>query len=66
MRIAGSSGDAPTAAAVRYMEIGEKALAEALAELNAFLAEDVAAFRKQVREADIVLLPESEPLEMPE
>jgi hypothetical protein len=65
MRAASSSWDKPTAAAVRYLEIGEKALQEALAELNNFLTEDVAAFRKKVREAGIELLPDADPLKLP-
>lgn len=66
MRAAASSWEAPTAAAVRYLEMGEAALKEALEELNALFVDEVSAFREKVREAGVELLPEVAPLKMPQ
>ncbi|HXO18533.1 MAG TPA: hypothetical protein VOA87_01270 [Thermoanaerobaculia bacterium] len=59
-----SSWDAPTPAQLEYLGIAEEATGSALAALNRFYAEDVAAFRKQVGEAALRLLPELPALEL--
>ncbi|HMB52600.1 MAG TPA: hypothetical protein VKU40_04750, partial [Thermoanaerobaculia bacterium] len=63
--MAESNWDAPTAAERRYLAIAEQAIAAGIEEVNAFFADRVAPFRQQVRDAELVLLPETEPLEMP-
>jgi hypothetical protein len=64
-RLLSSDWQAPTAAQRRYLEIAEEATAAAVERVNAFFAAEVAPFRQQVRDAEIELLPEEEPLAMP-
>jgi hypothetical protein len=60
MRSASSSWNAPTDAQKTLLAKAEQALEEALNKLNLFMDEEVASFRKQVREADVMLFPEVE------
>ncbi len=60
----GSSWDPPTPAQLAYLDREEKDLNAALADLNKFFAEDVAAFRAKVRDAKIDLLPDTPPLQI--
>jgi len=60
----GSTWDAPTPAQLAYLDREEKDLTAALADLNKFFAEDVAAFRTKVRDAKIELLPDTPPLQI--
>ncbi len=57
-----SSSDAPTEAQRLLLERAEAALEESLATVNGVYAEHVAAFRRQVRAANLELLPQEEPL----
>jgi len=59
-----SSWDPPTPAELAYLDREEKDLNAALADLNKFFAEDVAAFRAKVRDAKIELLPDTAPLQI--
>jgi photosystem II stability/assembly factor-like uncharacterized protein len=59
-----SSWDRPTAAQETYLRQTADLLEEVLADYNRFFEEEVAAFRRQVREQEIVLLPEAEPLNL--
>ncbi len=61
-----SSWDPPTAAQLAYLERVRQQLAAILEDLNRVHAEDVAAFRTQVRESQLDWLPEQEPLTLPE
>jgi photosystem II stability/assembly factor-like uncharacterized protein len=61
-----SSWDAPTAAQLQYLSRGEAALRTVLADVNKVFAEDVAKYREQVRTANLVLLPEEKPIEIPQ
>ncbi len=61
----GSSWSAPTRAHQAAIRTAEQALAAGLEELNALLAGDVAAFRAKVEEANLNLLAERPPLELP-
>jgi photosystem II stability/assembly factor-like uncharacterized protein len=60
----GSSWDPPTPAQLAYLDREEKDLNVALADLNKFFAEDVAAFRAKVRDVKIELLPDTAPLQI--
>jgi hypothetical protein len=62
----GSTWDVPTPAQLAYLDREEKDLTAALADLNKFFAEDVAAFRTKVRDAKIELLPDTPPLQIEE
>jgi photosystem II stability/assembly factor-like uncharacterized protein len=53
-----SSADAPTEAQHLLLEQAEQALQEALEEVNTVFAEDIAAFRAQVRAAELELFPQ--------
>ncbi len=57
-----STYDPPTAAQTAYLAEAEATLRAALAEVNKFLAEDLAAFRKKLQESDLRLLQELPPL----
>jgi photosystem II stability/assembly factor-like uncharacterized protein len=57
-----STFDRPTAAQTAYLAEAETTLKAAVAEVNKFLAEDLAAFRKKLQESDLRLLPELPPL----
>lgn len=60
-----STWDAPTEAQRQYLARAETALRTVLADMNKVFAEDVAKYREQVRTANLVLLPEEKPLEIP-
>ncbi|HET9228763.1 MAG TPA: hypothetical protein VFR31_18940, partial [Thermoanaerobaculia bacterium] len=62
MRAIGSSYDAPTPAQLAYLERAEAEAKQALAAFNTLFAQDVAAYRAKVRELDVQILPESEPI----
>ncbi|HEY3491492.1 MAG TPA: hypothetical protein VGK43_00975, partial [Solirubrobacterales bacterium] len=62
MRAIGSSYDAPTPAQLAYLERAETEAKQALADFNTLFAQDVAAYRAKVRELDVQILPESEPI----
>ena len=64
LRNMGSSWDAPTPAQLTYLEQSRDLLQEVLADFNRLFQEEVTAFRRQVWEAGIVLLPETEPLRL--
>jgi photosystem II stability/assembly factor-like uncharacterized protein len=57
-----SSWDAPTPAQIAYMKEAESLAQDVLADFNHLYAVEVSAFRRQVRNAGIVLLSEREPL----
>ncbi len=57
-----STWERPTGAELLLLEQGRQALAGFLEEFNRVFAEDVAAFREQVRAAELELFPEKEPL----
>ncbi len=59
-----STWEKPTEAQLLALEQGRAALAEFLDEFNRVFAEDVAAFREQVRAADLELFPEQESLSL--
>ena len=63
-RSLGSSFDAPTPAQLAYLGKAERDLTAALADLNKYFAEDVAAFRAKVRDAKVELLPDYPPLQV--
>ncbi len=54
----------PSPTHLEYLRIAETAAQAVLADFNRFFSTDVAAFRKQVDEAKIRLLPEAEPVEV--
>ncbi|HEV3075576.1 MAG TPA: hypothetical protein VHB47_14240 [Thermoanaerobaculia bacterium] len=60
-----SSWDPPNPTQRAELQQAETATAAALQEVNRLLSEDVAAFRKQVAEAHVDLLPAETPLELP-
>jgi hypothetical protein len=60
-----SSWDAPTPAQLAYLDQAESLLRTVLADYNRLYAEDVAKFRTLVREANVLLLPEDKPIEVP-
>jgi hypothetical protein len=62
MRAIGSSYDAPTPAQLAYLERAEAEARKVLADLNQLFSQDVAAFRAKVRELDVQLLPETQPI----
>lgn len=62
IRAIGSSYDAPTPAQLAYLERAESEARKVLADFNRLFAEDVAAFRAKVRELDVQLLPETQPI----
>jgi hypothetical protein len=61
-RAIGSSYDAPTPAQLAYLERAEAESRKALAGFNQLFSQDVAAFRAKVRELDVQLLPETQPI----
>lgn len=63
--VVGGTWEAPPPVQLTYLERAEASLAEILPEVNALYADDVAAFRQKVRELEIRLLEEEEPLAMP-
>jgi photosystem II stability/assembly factor-like uncharacterized protein len=66
LRFYRSSWDAPTAAEKVYLREAEELVGKILPDFNQLFAEPVAAFRAQVKEMGIELLPEKEPLSLPE
>jgi len=60
-----SSWAPPSPSHEAYITEAERLLAPALEALNALMAGEVAAFRRAVAQADIVLLPPPQPLAMP-
>ncbi|HEX6861686.1 MAG TPA: hypothetical protein VF414_02665, partial [Thermoanaerobaculia bacterium] len=62
MRAIGSSYDAPTPAQLAYLERAEAESRKVLADFNRLFSEDLAAFRARVRELDVQLLPETQPI----
>jgi photosystem II stability/assembly factor-like uncharacterized protein len=62
MRAIGSSYDAPTPAQLTYLERAEAESRKVLADFNQLFSQDVAAFRAKVRELDVQLLPETQPI----
>jgi hypothetical protein len=62
MRSLGSTWDTPTPAQLAYLEEADAALREALAELNRFFEEEVAAFQRQTEAAGIRLFKIEDPL----
>jgi photosystem II stability/assembly factor-like uncharacterized protein len=60
-----SSWDPPDATQRVELQQAETAVAAALQEVNRLMTEDVAAFRKQVADAHVDLLPAESPLELP-
>ncbi|HEY7215725.1 MAG TPA: hypothetical protein VIC28_13925, partial [Thermoanaerobaculia bacterium] len=59
-----SSWDPPSPTHLETLRVAESAAQAVLADFNRFFATDVAAFRKQVDEAKIRLLPETGPVEV--
>jgi hypothetical protein len=59
-----SSWDPPSPTQMEYLRQAGAKLAAYLKDLNAFYEKDVAAYRKQVEEARIGLLPASGPIEL--
>jgi hypothetical protein len=59
-----SSWDPPSPTHLETLRVAESAAQAVLADFNRFFATDVAAFRKQVDEAKIRLLPEAAPVEV--
>jgi hypothetical protein len=59
-----SSWDRPTPAQLAYLNQAETTLRAALADLNRFFAQDLAAFRAKVKATELQLLPELPPLEV--
>lgn len=55
----------PSPTQLAYLERAEKAVATALPKVDALFAEDVAAYRKEVQDLGITLLPVSEPISLP-
>jgi hypothetical protein len=62
LRSFGASWEAPTPAQLAYLAGARSLLEAVLADFNGLYDLDVAAFRRQVRDAGIVLLPEEGPL----
>jgi photosystem II stability/assembly factor-like uncharacterized protein len=60
-----SSWDAPTRSQETYLAAVEAQLQEIITDFNRVFAEDVAAFRSQVEEAELEFVGAKEPLEMP-
>jgi hypothetical protein len=60
-----SSWDAPTQSQETYLTAVEEQLQEIIADFNRVFAEDVAAFRGQVEEAELEFVGAKEPLEIP-
>ena len=58
-----TSWDAPTEAQLAWLERGERNLREVLADFNRLFAEDVTQYRQHVRDASVMLLPETKPIE---
>ncbi|MFH2002997.1 MAG: hypothetical protein ABIK28_25245 [Planctomycetota bacterium] len=58
----GSTWEAPGATDLRYMEIAETALHDAVLDLNDFFAEKLSHFRERIRTEAIVFLPVIEPI----
>jgi len=61
-----STWDAPTPAQLQYLSRAEEALRTVLADVNKLFAEDVTKYRESVRTANLVLLPEEKPIEIPQ
>ncbi|MDZ7292912.1 MAG: hypothetical protein ONB44_22390 [candidate division KSB1 bacterium] len=59
-----SSWDAPTPAQLTYLRQAEAQLEKVLVDYNKLFAERVADFRNKVRQAQITILPEKEPLQI--
>jgi len=66
LRAIGSSWDAPTPAQLAYLERAETEARTALDAFNQLFSQDVAAFRAKVRELDVQLLPEAQPISIGE
>ncbi|HWN43787.1 MAG TPA: hypothetical protein VNW71_16290, partial [Thermoanaerobaculia bacterium] len=62
MRAIGSSYDAPTPAQLAYLERAEVEARKVLTDFNQLFSQDVAAFRAKVRELDVQLLPDAQPI----
>ena len=58
-----SSWDAPTPAQLAYLTYAEGALREVLADYNKLYAEDLAKYRDEVRKQNLVLVPDTTPIE---
>ncbi len=61
-----SSDDAPTSAQLVFLAQAESAVADAIVDLNEVFEADVGAFRAQVRTSGVDLLPDLEPLVLPD
>lgn len=61
-----SSWDAPTEAQLTYLDRAEQAARAVLSDLNEVITSELAPFRQAARQAGLELLPEEEPLEIPE
>ncbi|MEA2562087.1 MAG: hypothetical protein QOH06_3591 [Acidobacteriota bacterium] len=61
-RAIGSSYDSPTPAQLAYLERAEAESRKVLADFNKLFSQDVAAFRAKVKELDVQLLPETQPI----
>jgi len=59
-----SSWDKPTEAQMTYLKQAEKALEEALEKFNNVFTKEVPAFKGKVKEADIKIFPETDPLDI--
>jgi photosystem II stability/assembly factor-like uncharacterized protein len=64
LRSLNSSFDAPTPAQLTYLRQAEALIDQVLKDFNQLFEQQVAAFRRQVEESGINLLPELEPLEV--
>jgi photosystem II stability/assembly factor-like uncharacterized protein len=62
MRAIGSSYDAPTPAQLAYLERAEAEARKVLADFNQLFSQDVATFRAKVKELDVQLLPDAQPI----
>ncbi len=63
-RSMGSSWDAPTEAQMLYFRQAEQRLEEALSTMRRVFEEQVTAFRRQVAEAELAILPQIEPVDL--
>lgn len=64
LRSLGSSWEAPTPAQMAYLGTAEQRLEKVLADFNQLFATQVADFRRQVEQQQILLLPQTEPLSL--
>lgn len=60
----GSNNGAPSPAALTYIDIAEKALANAAEKVNSYLTGDLAEYSKNVKEAGVMLLPVMDPVKV--